>query len=116
MSLVMAQPYLNQFQEIVSDAGLGDAGLVCKHFFSGAALYARGKIIASLSPNGLAFKLSDARCEEVLSEGVAVPMCYFRKSPAKRGYVLYRDVDQLSTDVIRRYLQECIATSEQNVA
>jgi TfoX/Sxy family transcriptional regulator of competence genes len=112
----MAQPYLSQLQEIANDVGLGEGELVCRHFFSGAALYARGKIIASLSPNGLAFKLSHARCDEVLSEGIAVPMCYFRKSPAKRGYVLFEDVDQLSKDDIRRYLQECIATSRRNAA
>lgn len=110
----MAHPYLGQLIEIVRAVDLGDSDIICKHFFSGAALYADGKIIAFLSPMGLAFKLSNARCDELLSKGIAVPMCYSKKSPAKQGYVLFEDVGQLSTDNIRSYLQEGISAYEQN--
>jgi len=44
----MAHPYLGQIQELVSNIDFGDADIVCKHFFSGAAVYANGKIVASL--------------------------------------------------------------------
>jgi hypothetical protein len=107
----MAHPYLSQLQELVVSAGVDDTGTVCKHFFSGAALYAHGKIVASLSPKGLAFKLSGSRCESVLSEGVAVPLRYFENSPVKQGYVLFANIDQLKNDDIRRYFLESISVA-----
>lgn len=73
----MAQPYLSQLQELLAEVNLGDTELVCKHFFSGAAAYANGKIVASLSPKGLAFKLSECRCDNVLSAGIAIPLQSF---------------------------------------
>ena len=42
----MAHPYLEQLQDLVRGVDHGDVELVCKHFFSGAALYANGKISA----------------------------------------------------------------------
>ena len=59
----MAHPYLEQLQILVRNIDRGDVELVSKHFFSGAALYADGKICASLTPAGLAFKLSQQRCD-----------------------------------------------------
>jgi hypothetical protein len=112
----MAHPYLSQLIEIANAVDLGDADLICMHFFSGAALYADGKIIALLSPKGLAFKLSNARCDDIVSKGIAVPMCYSNNSPAKQGYVVFEDVGELSTDNIRCYLQESISAYEQNAA
>lgn len=107
----MAHPYLGQLQDLLGDSGLNSSEIVCKHFFSGAAAYSNGKIIASLSPKGLAFKLSESRCNEVLAEGLAVPLRYFNKSPVKRGYVLFPDNDRLKSDETRRYFLECISTS-----
>ena len=112
----MAHPYLNQIQELVSDIDLGDSDIVCKHFFSGAAIYANGKIVASLSPRGLAFKLSELRCAEVLSDGVAIPLRYFEKSPIKRGYVLFTDKDQLREVEIEGFFRECVLASAQDAA
>jgi len=112
----MAHPYFSQLQELVRDVGLGDSDIVCKHFFSGAGLYARGKMVATLSPKGLAFKLSKHRCDQVLSEGLAIPLCYFSKSPVKRSYVLFPDVAELSTEDLRGYFQECVLMSAQDAA
>jgi TfoX/Sxy family transcriptional regulator of competence genes len=111
----MAHPYLGQIQEIVSNIDLGDSDIECKHFFSGAAVYANGKIVASLSPKGLAFKLTEARCAEVLSEGLAISLRYFEKSPVKRGYVLFPDKDQLRKGEIEGFFQECVFNSTQDV-
>jgi hypothetical protein len=83
----MVHPYLGQIQDLVSDIDFGDADIVCKHFPSGAVVYANGKTVVSLSPKGLALKLSDSRCAEVLSEGLAIPLRYFEKSLVKRGDV-----------------------------
>lgn len=109
----MAHPYLEQIQELVSEFNLGDSEIVCKHFFSGAAAYANGKIIASLSPKGLAFKLPESRCAEVLSEGIATPLRYFEKSPIKRGYVLFPEIDQLRNVEIEGFFEECVLASAQ---
>lgn len=115
-NFVMAHPYLDQIQELVNDIDLGNSEVVCKHFFSGAAVYANGKIVASLSPKGLAFKLTESRCAEVLSEGLANPLRYFEKSPIKRGYVLFPDKDQLRKEEVEGFFQECVLTSAQETA
>lgn len=73
----MAHPYLEQLQSLVSTELRGDGDLTCKHFFSGTALYANGRICASLSPAGLAFKLGNKRSEEATSSSICA---YFSES------------------------------------
>ena len=104
----MAQPYLNQLQELVSRVG-GSHDLVCKHFFSGAALYVERKICASLTPKGLAFKLPESRCDDLFTQGKAIPLRYFDRSPIKQGYILLPDFQTLSDTDIAAYLEECIS-------
>jgi len=105
----MAQPYLDELTQLVHDIDSGGFDMTCKHFFSGAALYADGQICASLTPKGLAFKLPESRCAALFAENAAVPMRYFDNSPAKRGYILIPDIDVLSKRDIRNYFDECIA-------
>ena len=52
----MAQPYFDRLTAKLREADLSKRGVVleCRHFFSGAALYANDKIFASLTPAGLA--------------------------------------------------------------
>ena len=109
----MAHPYLGQIQELVNDIDFGDSDIECKHFFSGAAVYADGEIVASLSPKGLAFKLSESRCAAVLLEGLAIPLRYFEKSPVKKDYVLFPDSDQLPKEGLESFFQECVLTSSK---
>jgi hypothetical protein len=104
----MAHPYLEQLQGLVSEAGIGDVDLDCKHFFSGAALYAGGKICATYTPVGLAFKLPRARCKELIAVKLAVPLCYFKGAPAKSGYALFQEPDDLSGESLSSYFSECI--------
>ncbi len=59
----MAQPYLDELSQKLREWNPSrprGVELECKHFFSGAALYANGEIAASLSPAGLALKLPEA--------------------------------------------------------
>ena len=87
----MAEPYLGQLSELVEELGLGeppDHALQCRHFFAGAALYADGKICASLSPVGLAVKLPLAIREAMLAEGRGRPLRYFVGGKVKKEYVL----------------------------
>lgn len=105
----MAQPYLKNLEELVASELPESSGLECKHFFSGAALYSRSTMCASLTPAGFAFKLPEQRSRELLESGEGSPLRYFRNSPVKKGYVLFADVSSLDTDVIASYLKECVA-------
>ena len=105
----MAQPYLNALNELVASELSGIAGLVCKHFFSGAALYFNAKICASLTPAGLAFKLPEQRCSQLIRDGRASHLRYFANSPVKRGYVLFPDASPLDKAAALDYLRECLA-------
>lgn len=107
VQICMAQPYLDQLRELVSSID-GGRNLVCRHFFSGAALYARQRICASLSPKGLAIKLPEARCNELISQGKAIPLRYFDRSPIKRGYALIPDFRSFDDAEIRSYFEESI--------
>lgn len=103
----MAQPYLDQLRELVSAIDPNNHELTCKHFFSGAALYVGHNICASLTPKGLAFKLPNSRCEELIAQNTAIPLRYFDNSPIKQGYVLFSDFRDLSETAISSYLEEC---------
>ena len=84
----MAEPYLTNIRGLIGRLSLNDdASLTCKHFFSGAAVYSGEQIFMSLSPVGLALKLSAEDCEELFADG-AKPLKYFAKSPVKKGYAV----------------------------
>jgi TfoX/Sxy family transcriptional regulator of competence genes len=86
----MAELYLTLLTQIVDRLELqqvGDAKLECKHFFSGAALYANGKIFASLSPAGFAVKLPADRRRSLIEEGKGTEFRFFPNGPIKREYV-----------------------------
>jgi hypothetical protein len=104
----MAQPYLSQLQAMVVDAVGDDIELVCKHFFSGAALYASGRMCASLSPSGLAFKLPGLRCRDLIESGAALPLCQSGNVPAKNGYALFPEPDDMDTQALAANFRECI--------
>lgn len=108
----MAQPYLDRLEALVSEFGSDKQNLVCKHFFSGAALYFDGKICASLTPKGLAFKLPSARCEELIAKGEAEALRYFDNSPIKKGYVLLPDYQALGALELSAYLEQCTAQAD----
>lgn len=89
----MAEPYLKELTiivERVSAAHEKAVHITCKHFFSGAAAYVDGHIFMSLSPVGLALKLSRDDCELLLGQG-GQPLRYFPKAPVKKGYVVLPD-------------------------
>ncbi|MFP7726594.1 hypothetical protein, partial [Lysobacter sp. D1-1-M9] len=106
---VVAQPYLNDLEALVAGELSGFSGLVCKHFFGGAALYSNMKVCASLTPAGFAFKLSKHRCSYLIESGKASPLRYFENSPVKKGYVLSPDASNLSKAAVVSYLKECMA-------
>ena len=87
----MAEPYLTRLTQIVDGLGplqIGGAMLEYKHFFSGAALYANGKIFASLSPAGFAIKLPLERRNSLIEEGKGTEFRFFPKGPIKKEYIV----------------------------
>ena len=104
----MAKEFLEKLGSFV-DATVSDISgiprLECKHFFSGAALYAEGRICASLSPVGLAMKLPEETRDRLLADEKAVRLRYFPASPVKKDYVLFPNG---AAEGLRGYLKESI--------
>jgi hypothetical protein len=105
----MAQPFLDRLEALVNRYLAEDPNLECKHFFSGAAIYAHGTICVSLSPVGLAFKLPEIMCADLIDSGAATPLRYFKKSPIKKGYALFSQYEELSDGDTAKYLRAAIA-------
>lgn len=61
--------------------------LEIKHFFSGAAVFADGRICISLTSVGLAMKLPEDDRARLMQDG-GKPLQYFPKAPIKKQYVV----------------------------
>jgi hypothetical protein len=88
----MAEPYLTELRALADEWSRADDGvgeLECRHFFSGAAAYRDGAIVATLTPVGLAFKVLATVRDDLLARGVASELSYFPNAPVKRDYVLF---------------------------
>ena len=87
----MAREYLEQLSEIIQRTtahGFKHVDLECRHFFSGAAVYADGRICISLTPVGLAVKLPEKARNTLLKEKGTKQLRYFPKGPIKKDYVV----------------------------
>ena len=103
----MAEPYLSKLAHLAGEwMGVDDnVGILeCRHFFSGAAAYREDAIVATLTPVGLAFKVSTEVHDTVLAAGEAVPLRYFPGSPIKRNYVLFPEGRLSTTDAVQLLL------------
>ncbi len=80
-------------------------GVEIKHFFSGAAAYANGRICISLTTVGLAMKLPDDGCARLIEDG-ARPLRYFPNAPVKRKYVIV--AEDLHEDEVRFWVRTSI--------
>lgn len=88
---IMAKEYLEKLSELikpVTSDGLGSVKLEVKHFFSGAAAYANGKIFITLTPLGFAIKLPEESRNILIKQKGAKPLRYFPKGPIKKDYVV----------------------------
>jgi len=77
----------------------------CKHFFSGAAAYANGRIFMTMTSVGVALKLPQESRAELTRHG-ATPLRYFPRGPVKKDYIILpdrivRDADALAPWVIK---------------
>ncbi len=87
----MAKIFLDRLIRMIDRATsgqIGDVGVECKHFFSGAAVYANGLICASLTPVGFAIKLPKESRDSLLKRRGVTPLRYFAKGPVKKEYVV----------------------------
>jgi len=86
----MAKEYVKDLEALLGPtiAALPpDVVVEVRHFFSGAAAYANGRICLSLTPVGLAMKLPEDDRARLMAEGGAA-LRYFAKGPVKKQYVL----------------------------
>ena len=107
----MAQPYLDRLNEKLREANPPKprgVRIECRHFFSGAALYANGKIFASLTPAGLAVKLPEPLRLALLRERRGRPLRYFEAAPIKKEYVVLSRRTASDRDQVRALLRAAI--------
>lgn len=107
----MAEPYLQRLANMLREARPTKprgVRLECRHFFSGAALYADGEICASLTPAGFAVKLSDNPRAALLRERRGRPLRYFKDGPIKKQYVVLSAAVASDPAAIRAVLRESI--------
>ena len=107
----MAKEYLERLsallQHTIKDPP-NAAKLECKHFFSGAALYANGTICITLTPVGLGLKLPETTREKLLATNKAVALRYFPKAPIKKEYVLLPEAANEDAKMISTLIAQSI--------
>ena len=107
----MAQEYLQELTDLIERLTSGrfkNVKLECKHFFSGAAVYANGKICMSLTPAGFAIKLPETSRNILMNEDGATPLRYFPKGPIKKDYVVLSEEMLDDTKALRRWVSTSI--------
>jgi TfoX/Sxy family transcriptional regulator of competence genes len=107
----VAEPYLERLATMLREARPKKSRgvrLQCRHFFSGAALYANGTICASLTPVGFAVKLSQESRAALLRERRGKPLRYFEGGPIKKEYVVLSAAGLSEPAAIRAFLRESI--------
>lgn len=87
MAIIYLERLADLLQHTMPEEGRG-VKLECRHFFSGAAVYADGRICLSLTPVGFALKLPGASRMALLRKKGAKPLRYFPQGPIKREYVV----------------------------
>ncbi len=89
----MAEPYLQALGALLDQALDSakvpelDVPITRRHFFSGAAAYAEGRIFMTLTTAGLALKLPQDARARLIGEG-AVPLRTFAAGPVKKDYLV----------------------------
>jgi len=89
-----------------------DRGIVieCKHFFSGAAAYADGRIFMTLTSVGTALKLPPASQAMLFAQG-AKPLRYFPSGPIKKDYVIVPEPIASNADILAAWIVKSVKFS-----
>jgi TfoX/Sxy family transcriptional regulator of competence genes len=104
----MAQPYFDRLSAKLRESNPPKPrGVVveCKHFFSGAALYANGRIFASLTPAGLAIKLPERSRSDLLRARGGRRLRYFKGGPIKKEYIVLSHRTAADREKVRELLR-----------
>ncbi len=107
----MAKEYLEKLSVFIEKATSDyseNMHLDCKHFFSGAALYAGERICISLTPVGLAMRLPEKIKDTLIKNNKAVPLRYFPKGPIKKDYVLFAGGVEKGGKALHKYVKTSI--------
>ena len=107
----MTTEYLEQLTDLLQKATPAKnkgVKLECKHFFSGASVYADGKICLSLTPVGFALKLPEQSRNILMKERGAKPLRYFPKGHLKKDYVVLPTAMVKDRKVLRRWVKVSI--------
>ena len=107
----MAQEYLERLNTLIEQLTSGsfkDIHLECKHFFSGAAVYADGRICMSWTPVGFAMKLPEASRSALVNKQGAKYLRYFPNGPIKKDYVVLRKPMLKEVKTLRRLAKASI--------
>lgn len=107
----MAEPYLEMLSRMITSLELPTSNKVvlkCRHFFSGAALYANGKICASLTPAGFGLKLPLEVRQRMIDEGQGDELRYFKNSPVKREYIVLSQAIMDDPERLRKLFEQSI--------
>lgn len=104
----MAKEYLGKLSAILNRATARrfmNVKFECKHFFSGAVVYADGRICMSLTPAGFAIKLPEEPRNILLQKRGAKNLRYFPKAPIKKDYVVLPDSMLKDTKTLRSWIK-----------
>ena len=107
----MTQEHLQQLTTLMQQATAGrfaDVTLEYKHFFSGAAVYADGRICMSLTPAGFALKLPEAERDILMNEPGAKHLRYFPNGPVKKDYVVLPETMLNDANALRHWVKTSI--------
>jgi len=107
----MAKEQLEQLTALIRQATSGrykDAKLECRHFFSGAAVYANGRICISLTPVGFAIKLPEESRNALLKQKGAKHLRYFPNGPIKKDYLVLPKTMLKDMRTLRRWVRVSI--------
>ncbi len=96
-------------QAICLRAAPPDLELAFKPMFGGIMGYADGKVFASLSDVGLAFKLSGADHADLLAIVGAKPLRYEPDKPPSKSYVVVPDAMLSDVASLRTWMSRCFA-------
>jgi len=108
----VAQEYLDRLNALLEQLGssnFNDVNLECGHFFSGAAVYARGRMCMSWTPVGFAIKLPEASRRILLQQHHATSLRYFPKGPVKQDYVVLPESMLKDMKTLRRWAKASVA-------
>ena len=106
--MLMAKEYLEKLTAIMKRATarrFASVKFECKHFFSGAAVYADGRICMSYTPAGFAIKLPENHRDRLLQKKGTKCLRYFPKAPIKKDYVVMPDSMLKDTRTLRSWVK-----------